>query len=226
MRIDKYITTEDLATISKCSTRKIQRHRDSLIESDSKRPKGKRKYNGWFRMNSKPQMYYYKFLQEFVSDLVFDSLTKNEQQKRTIDCLTSSRYLEQHFSNLTWDYFITVTYKYPLPEDRCGEVIRKLDERIQQSNFENHYRMFYTTEPFPGYDGHHNHIVLRLENSEEKDVHNLLRKDHLIGRVDIEPYNKYLAGLFYLTKKGTQGISWDLFGNRLKQDGTDATKFH
>ena len=41
------------------------------------------------------------------------------------------------------------------------------------------------------------------------------------GILDIKTYDPYLAGFFYLCKKGTQGDDWDILGNKLKEEADE-----
>ena len=67
------------------------------------------------------------------------------------------------------------------------------------------FRMFFVTEAFTNRVGYHNHFVLHVENKKllediTKDITTYFRYD----RVDVEPYNRYEAGLFYISKGGLQ----------------------
>jgi hypothetical protein len=38
-------------------------------------------------------------------------------------------------------------------------------------------------------------------------------------RVEVAPYDKYKAAVFYMSKEGTINEDWDIVGNNLKKDG-------
>lgn len=83
-------------------------------------------------------------------------------------------------------------------------------------------RLFYTTESFTVRDGNHNHFVLYISNPE---LHYAVKKDmtEYIGTniTDIKPYDEDLPCIFYSSKKGLEGIAWDILGNDLKKDGLE-----
>lgn len=223
MELKRYYTVNEIAHIANMSNRTVERKRDELIAEDKLRPKDERLYRGWFKTKSKPFKYSYEFLSVLVSDVVYDALMSTTQLRNTIKCLTSDRYFERQLSMLDWDYFVTVTYKYPQSKDRCGTVMRRLAESIDLYSFDSRFRMFFTTEPFTSIKGYHNHFVLKLEASKKRDVIELIERECPKGRIDVKPYDEFKAGVFYTGKKGLRGENWDIFGNNLAQDGIDAT---
>ena len=72
-------------------------------------------------------------------------------------------------------------------------------------------RIFFTTEPFNNRDGYHNHFVVYIE---EKKLHQQVVEDiyqfFSNDRIDCSIYDKYKAGLFYMTKEGLQNEDWDI----------------
>lgn len=214
LELKNYYTIKEIASIAKKSIRTVERKRDILIEEGY--------HKRWFRMKSKPFKYSHEFLSVLVSDEVYEHLTQRRQLVNLVDCLRSDRQFEKHLTTLDWDYFITITYEYPLSNDRCHSVISKLAETIDTFSFGNHYRMFFTSEPFTSIKGYHHHVILKVEDSKKEDIEALIERECPKGRVDVQPYDKYSAGIFYAAKKELQGEDWDIFGNNLTKDGIDA----
>ena len=80
-------------------------------------------------------------------------------------------------------------------------------------------RIFFTTEPFTNRKGYHNHFVLYCS---DKNLNVDIEKDIATyfdgNRLQIEPYNRYEAGLFYMVKEGMFNEDWDILGNRLSKE--------
>ena len=79
--------------------------------------------------------------------------------------------------------------------------------------------MFFTTEPFHNRHGFHNHLVLKIDGNSEF-VKEFIEKHAPVGIIDVKPYDKELAGVFYTAKnKHKNKDSWDILGNKLKEEG-------
>lgn len=75
-------------------------------------------------------------------------------------------------------------------------------------------RLFFTTEPFTNRNGYHNHFVIYVE---DKKLHEQIVADiqeyFNYDRVDVSIYDRYKAGLFYMSKDGLSGEDWDFINN-------------
>lgn len=75
---------------------------------------------------------------------------------------------------------------------------------------------FFTTEPFSNRKGYHNHFVIYIENRQlQSQVMQDIEKYFEYDRVDAKVYDKYKAGLFYITKDGLENEDW-YFDSNLK----------
>lgn len=215
MKTKEWYTSEEISKLCNVSTRTIERKRIALLKVNPEL--------NWFRTQSKPYKYNHNMIGELLSPQVFELINRNRQLSRTIECMHRSGTLEQHLSFADWNYFVTIAYKEPLSKIRCFSIMSELYEMIEAYGFDSHNRMFFTTEPFTNRTGHHNHFILKLDGTDKK-IKELIKKYVPKGRIDIRPYDKELAGLFYICKEGRAGEDWDLLGNRLKEDGLEILK--
>lgn len=225
--LKRYYTNNELSEITGKCIKTIERARKRIYKEDQKRPPKERLYPRLVRRKKKLYKYHHEFLKELMSDFQYKNLTEIRQLQNTVRCLSGNgRSFEAQLSRLNWNYFVTITYPYPQNEDKCGSVMRRLADTMDLYRFDGDYRMFFTTEPFTTTKGYHNHLVVKLDNSNEQDVRNLIAYESSKGKVDVKRYNPFKAGVFYITKEGLNGINWDIIGSNLDQDGIDSPLFN
>lgn len=159
----------------------------------------------------------------FDSEIMFEENKilnqENRSMKNVIDCIIEKDSLQARLWFMDWSFFITVAYSHERNKKSCYKMMNGLyDELINKYGEMAEIRMFFTTEPFTNRNGFHNHFVfycsdkILLEEIQE-DI-----ETYLYGnRAQIEPYNKYEAGLFYMVKEGLVNEDWDILGNRLSE---------
>lgn len=157
----------------------------------------------------------------FDSEIMFEEnkllIQENRSMKNLIDCLIEKDSLQARLWYMEWSFFVTVAYRQERNKKSCYRMMNGLyDELINKYGEMAEVRMFFTTEPFTNRNGFHNHFVFYC--SDEK-INELIQDDieayYYGNRVQIEPYNKYEAGLFYMVKEGMVNDDWDILGNRL-----------
>jgi hypothetical protein len=110
-----------------------------------------------------------------------------------------------------WDIYGTVSYKNELTRSSCRNSMSKLFNHLEHHyKHETSLRMFFNTEPYSVRNGHHNHFIMHISNKElinevNNSIVNFFQYDH----VDLQPYDKYQAGVFYICKKGFIDENWD-----------------
>ena len=211
MKIKEWMTSKEIAKISNVVERTIERTRIKMINSNVNL--------NWFRTKKRPYKYNYNFLKVFLSEDTFQMVQRIKQLETTIDCLKRNNSLEQHLSFFKWDYFITIAYEQSLNKERCFTEMSKLYEKINAISATTN-RMFFVTEPFTNRTGYHNHFILKSCLSKEELIE-LIGEQLPKGILDIKTYDPYLAGFFYLCKKGTQRDDWDILGNKLKEEADE-----
>ena len=204
--------------ITKKSRRTIERKRDKYLSNDT--------HQEWFKMDERPYKYRYHFLEEFLNmDVIFNNnidektyLNEIRQLKNTILCLSSKKNtLEYQLTHLDWNFFITLAYEFDISSNRCFDACHQLYDVISQYN--DNARMFFTTEAFTNRKGYHNHIILKhdMPGDEMKNCLKFLMPKAII---DVQKYNPFLAGVFYVSKEGLRGEDWDILGSDLSGDAS------
>jgi hypothetical protein len=211
IKIKNWYTKKELAQLTKKSEKTIDRRKKELLEINPDLD--------WFRDNNKPHKFSYKMIEEFMSPEIFQLIKENRQFKNTIDCLSTPGTLEHHLSLMDWDYFVTISWEDLYNKERCRTEMDSLYRDFDNYGFGAKNRMFYTTEPFTNRRGCHNHFALKLEGSNNIQIKEFIEKNAPKGIVDVKPWDNYKAGIFYITKDGTEGVDWDILGNNLKEDG-------
>jgi hypothetical protein len=68
-------------------------------------------------------------------------------------------------------------------------------------------------------------MVLNVTNRKlHEEILNEIRDFFNFDRVDVRPYDRYKAVVFYMTKEGTINEDWDILGNNIKEDGLQFEK--
>ncbi|MFE3867379.1 hypothetical protein ACFX5E_04720 [Flavobacterium sp. LS2P90] len=159
----------------------------------------------------------------FDNEIMFDEnkllRQENQSMKNLIDCcLIDKGSLQFRIWQLDWSFFITVAYKAERNKKSCFKQMHGLYEHLENKyGHATALRLFFTSEPFTNRTGYHNHLVLDIAN---KKLHQeiIAEVQHYFSydRVDIDIYDPYKAGVFYMTKEGTMTEDWDILGNNLK----------
>lgn len=163
-------------------------------------------------------------LKYFDSEIMFDEnkvlRSENQSMKNLIDCLMDKDSLQYRLWQMGWDFFFTISYRAERNKKSCYRQITGLYESlIKKYGDETGLRMFFTTEPFVNRIGFHNHFVIRVENEKlQQEVVNEIHEYFSYDRVDFTKYDKYKAGLFYISKEGLVNEDWDILGNNLRGD--------
>ncbi len=157
----------------------------------------------------------------FSSELMFEEnkllLEDNRAMKNLIDCLMVKDSLPTSLCYLDWSFFVTVAYKHERNKKSCYRLMSGVySALIEKYGVLAEIRMVFNAEPNSNRDGYHNHFALYVS---DKTLHNAINSDiqaYFNGnRIEIEPYDKYKAGIHYISKGGLNGEDWDILGNRL-----------
>ena len=161
------------------------------------------------------------------SEILFDEnktlSDSNRMMRNLLDYLNENKnQLANKFWGLDWSYFVSVDYKHERSKNYSITMMNKLYEMLEEKyGKETTIRIFFTTEPFANRNnGQHNHLMIYVENEIlGKVVLSQIKKFFQHDRVDSSDYTKYKGGLFYMMKKGAQGMDWDILGNNLAIEG-------
>jgi hypothetical protein len=140
---------------------------------------------------------------------------ENQSMRNLIDCLVDKDSLQYRLWQMDWSFFFTVAYKNDREKDSCFRQMHGVYDYLQKKYGDaTELRMFFTTEPFTNRKGYHNHFVIHIEN---KKLHEAVVTDiqdyFNYDRVDVSLYDRYKAGLFYMSKDGLNGDDWDFIDN-------------
>ena len=158
----------------------------------------------------------------FDSEIMFDENKQlhqeNKSMRNLIDCLDNKDPFPQTLWNMNWSFFFTVAYKLDRKKESCFRQMHGLyDFLLDKYGNDTTLRMFFTTEPFTNRKGYHNHFVIHIEN---RKLHEQLTTDiqeyFSYDRIDVSVYDKYKAGLFYMSKDGLNGDDWDFINSNIK----------
>lgn len=159
----------------------------------------------------------------FDSELMFDEnkllIQENRSMKNVIDCIMDKDSFQARLWFIDWSFFVTVAYSHERNKKSCYRMMNGLyDELLSKYGEMTELRLFFTTEPFTNRKGYHNHFVVYCaDKTLNKFIQNDTEEYFYGNRVQLEPYNRYEAGLFYMVKEGLVNEDWDILGNRLKE---------
>lgn len=148
---------------------------------------------------------------------------ENNSMRNIIDNLMDRDSLQTKLWEMDWSFFGTIAYSSDLSKKVCYRLMCSMYEKLEKKyGDETEIRLFFTTEPFRLRDGHHNHFVIYMSSAMcagqiIDDIEDFFNYD----RVDLVAYDKYKAGLFYMTKQGLVNEDWDILGNNLTKDGVE-----
>jgi len=163
----------------------------------------------------------------FDSEILFDEnkglRLENKSMRSVIEYLVDKDSLASRLWEMEWDFFITVAYKSDRTKNSCFRQMNMIFEELEKVyGDKTEIRMFFTTEPFSSRSGHHNHFSLYVSNKKlHEEIIWMVQDFFNYDRVDIKKYDKFQAGLFYMTKGGLINEDWDLLGNNLIAKGTN-----
>lgn len=163
----------------------------------------------------------------FNSELLFDEnkqlRQENNAMRNVINCLMDKDSLQKNLWYMEWSFFFTIAYKVERNKKSCFRMMHGLyDKLIEHYGDRTELRLFFTTEPFANRKGYHNHFVIYVSNkSLVEAITDEISLYFENDRVDSSLYDKYKAGLFYMTKKGLVSEDWDILGNHLSESAMD-----
>ncbi len=160
----------------------------------------------------------------FDSEVMFDEnkilRQENKSMRNLIDCLSDKESFQYTFWQMEWSFFFTVAYKLERQKKSCFKQMHGLyDFLVQKHGDSTELRIFFTTEAFTNRQGCHNHFFIYVGNKRLKEqITSDIRNYFSYDRVDFGLYDRYKAGLFYISKNGLSGEDWDFISNiKVKQ---------
>jgi len=159
------------------------------------------------------------FNKEVLVDEVRGLELENDSMKKIIDHLMNRDSLQIRLWEMGWTFFGTVAYASDLDKKTCYRLMTSMYQELENKYGDSiDIRLFFTTEPFNLRKGHHNHFVIYVSNPfYAESVAEDIRAFFSYDRVDITGYDKYKAGLFYMTKEGLVNEDWDILYNNLDE---------
>jgi len=180
------------------------------------------------KMKNGKRVFPIEHLKYFDSEIMFEEnkvlKMENQSMRNLIDCLVDKNSLQYRLWQLDWDFFFTIAYKSDRNKKSCFRQMHSIYETlISKYGDETGVRIFFTTEPFTNRTGFHNHFVLHVENKKlHQQIVEEIKRHFSYDRVDVGIYDKYKAGLFYVSKDGLVNEDWDVLGNNLGKEISDA----
>ena len=168
-----------------------------------------------------PRYYPVSHAKYFSKELLVDEIRgvelENNSMKKIIDHLMDRDSFQTQLWSMNWTFFGTIAYASDLDKKVCYRLMNSMYKELE-SKFgdDTGLRLFFTTERFKVRAGHHNHFVIHTSNPfYAESVAEHIRNYFSYDRVDIVGYDKYRAGLFYMTKEGLVNEDWDILYNNL-----------
>ena len=180
------------------------------------------------KMKNGKRVFPIEHLKYFDSEIMFEEnkvlRMENQSMRNLIDCLVDKNSLQYRLWQLDWDFFFTISYKSDRNKKSCFRQMHSIYETlISKYGDETGVRIFFTTEPFTNRTGFHNHFVLHVENKKlHQQIVEEIKRHFSYDRVDVGIYDRYKAGLFYVSKDGLVNEDWDVLGNNLGKEISDA----
>lgn len=179
------------------------------------------------KMKANKRIYPVEHARYFNSEIMFDENVilrmENQSMKNLIDCLVDKNSLQYRLWEMDWSFYVTVAYKLDRNKKSCYKQMSGLFNHLNQTfGSDKGLRLFFTCEAFTNRTGYHNHFVINVENKKfEEKVYNEINTYFEYDRVDVKSYDKYKAGLFYISKDGLHFEDWDYLDNTNQQPETD-----
>lgn len=206
----KYLNIKEFSRKGRISERSIYRFYSKNIDLKSNTIKKGNK-----------RLYPQEHVKYFDREAMFDECEllklENKSMRNLIDGLIDKDSLTRHLWEKDWSFFITVSYKFEKSKKVCFRLMNEIFEIFNQKyGGETELMMFFVTEEYKDREGHHNHFALYVKKQKFHDLILAEIKEFFkFDRLDIQPYDKYKAGLFYMTKGGLVNEDWDVLGNNL-----------
>ncbi|WP_415060399.1 hypothetical protein [Flavobacterium sp.] len=172
------------------------------------------------KMKGSKKVYPLSHARYFDSEIMFDEnkvlRQENHSMRNLIDCLVDKDSLQYKFWTMEWSLFCAVAYKTDRNKKSCFKQMNALFEHLVTKYENTVIRIFFTTEEFTNRKGFHNHFVIYVE---DKKLHEQITSDikafFSFDKTDFGIYDKYKAGLFYISKTGLVNEDWDILYNKL-----------
>lgn len=160
------------------------------------------------------------FNRESLVDEIRGLELENNSMRSIIDNLMDRDSLQTKLWEMNWTFFGTIAYSSDLDKKVCYRLMCTMYNELESKYGDAiDLRLFFTTEPFKVRNGYHNHFVIYTSNSfYAESIAEDIREFFSYDRVDIVGYDKYKAGLFYMTKEGLVNEDWDILYNNLDDD--------
>lgn len=168
------------------------------------------------KMKNRLRLFPREHAKYFDSEIMFDEnkllRQENKSMKNLIDGLVDKDSLATTFWYLDWSFFVTVAYKAERNQQSCFRQMHALyDYLVERYGTKTEIRLFFATEQFTNRKGYHNHMVLYLSNEKLHDtIVNEIHEFFSFDRVEHKPYDRYKAGVFYISKEGLVNEDWDI----------------
>jgi hypothetical protein len=172
------------------------------------------------KLKGKKRVYPTEHQRFFNSEIMFDENVmlrqENQCMRNLIDCLVDKDSLQYRLWQLDWSFFVTVAYKSERNKKSCFRQMHSLFEHLNKTfGSDTGLRLFFTSEPFANRVGYHNHLVVYVENDKLIEEVNIEINGYFkYDRVESNPYDRYKAGLFYISKNGLHFEDWDFLDNK------------
>lgn len=139
------------------------------------------------------------------------------QLKKLVDVITVPDSLQYTLYQMGWDWFGTIAFKNEFnTKQSFHRMLQAYDHIIDLYGSKTDLRIFFTVEPFSNRKGTHIHFVLAIDNNYlMNEVLTEIKNYFIKSRIDLREYDKYKAGIYYISKCGLQGEDWDILGNNL-----------
>lgn len=207
----KYETIMEFTATTKCSKSKIYRfYNENKDLFEETKLKGKR-------------LFPIQHARYFDSEVMFDEnkvlRQENQSMKNLIDSLVDKDSLQYKLWSMEWSYFCTVAYKVDRNKRSCFKQMNNIFEHLVLKYNDTTIRIFFTTEEFTSRKGYHNHFVIYVENQKlHEQVIADIKAYFSFDKTDFRDYDRYKAGLFYISKTGLINEDWDILYNKLDKN--------
>lgn len=179
------------------------------------------------KMSGNKRVYPKEHARYFDSEIMFDENVmlrqENKSLRNLIDCLADKSTYQYTFWEMDWTFFGTIAYKSERKKISCYKQMTGLFNHLNNLfGSQTKLRLFFTCEPFANRAGYHNHFVLFVENQKlQQQVYGEIENYFEFDRVEVKNYDRYKAGLFYISKEGLNGEDWDYLDNTNQQPESD-----
>lgn len=155
----------------------------------------------------------------YAKTLALDKQTG--QLQRLVNLLAEPNTIQYKLYQMDWDWFGTIAFKNDYTKKSSfHRMLQAFDYIIEQFGKEIDLRMFFTVEPFTHRDGTHIHFIMKvgkglMTNAVIAELKGFFKNN----RLDLQKYDKYKPGIYYISKQGLRGEDWDILGNDLSKFG-------